>query len=180
MRCPYLCSKLTKIIRYIWISKKVPAFWKRACTVLVYKKGSPDDPTNFTPISLQSVPLTIFTSCIRDTIYDFLKRNNYIERAMQKGFTSKLSGALEHTAQMAYMINKARVKQRSLIITLLDLKNAFGEVHHMLIQRILDYHYIPDEVRQLINSFYQDFHTSVISKDFTTHFYSSEEGRSAR
>ena len=101
-------------------------------------------------------------------MYDFLKRNNYIEHVIQKGFTSKLSGTLEHTSQMAYMINKARVKQRSLVITLLDLKNAFGEVHHKLIQRILEYHYIPDEIQQLIGSLYKDFHTSVISKDFAT------------
>ena len=63
---------------------------------------------------------------------------------------------------MACMVNKAGVKQRSLIITLLDLKNAFGEVHHKLIQRILGYHYIPDEIQQLIVSLYQDVHTSVI------------------
>ena len=31
---------------------------------------------------------------------------------------------------MAYIINQARIRQRSLIITLLDLKNAFGEIHH--------------------------------------------------
>ena len=41
-----------------------------------------------------------------------------------------VSGVLEHTSMMAYLINKARLKQRSVIITLLDLKNAFGEVHH--------------------------------------------------
>ena len=34
-RCPYLRSKLTEIIRFIWISKTVPAFWKKACTILV-------------------------------------------------------------------------------------------------------------------------------------------------
>ena len=36
------------------------------------------------------------------------------------------------------------------------------------IQRILDYHFIPDEVQQLIAGLYNDFHTAVISKDFTT------------
>ena len=77
---------------------------------------------------------------------------------------------------MAYMINKARVKQRSLVITLLDLKNAFGEVHHKLIQRILEYHYIPDEIQQLIVSLYKDFHTSVISKDFATPFIPVKRG----
>ena len=31
---------------------------------------------------------------------------------------------------MAHVINKALLKQRSVVFTLLDLKNAFGEVHH--------------------------------------------------
>ena len=48
----------------------------------------------------------------------------------KKGFTPGLSGTFEQTAQMADIVNKARTKQRSLVITLLDLKNAFGEVHH--------------------------------------------------
>ena len=77
---------------------------------------------------------------------------------------------------MAYMINKARVRQRSLIITFLDLKNAFGEVHQRLIQRILDYHYIPDEVQQLVDSLYQDFYTSILSKDFATPFIQVRRG----
>ena len=45
---------------------------------------------------------------------------------IQKGFTPNLSGTLEHTVQMTNIINNARIKQRSLVITLLDLKNAFG------------------------------------------------------
>ena len=72
-------------------------------------------------------------------MYFFLTANNYIEQNIQKGFTPNLSGTLEHIAQMANIINKARNKQRSLVITLLDLKNAFGEVHHNLITSVLDY-----------------------------------------
>ena len=33
---------------------------------------------------------------------------------------------------MVYIINKARLKQRSVVLSLLDLKNAFGEVHCIL------------------------------------------------
>ena len=79
------------------------------------------------------MPLNVFTSCLRNAIFNFLAANNYIEHEIQKGFTSGLSGTFEHTAQMADIINKARTKQRSLVITLLDLENAFGEVHHNLI-----------------------------------------------
>ena len=64
---------------------------------------------------------------------------------------------------MANMINKARTNQRSLIITQLDLKNVFGEVHHNLIYEVPDYHYIPDHVKNLIRSLYTDFQTSIIN-----------------
>ena len=47
---------------------------------------------------------------------------------------------------MAYLINKARVKQRSAIITLLDLQNAFGEVHHNLIKSD------PEAIQSLVTS----------------------------
>ena len=80
----------------------------------------------------------------------------------------KLSGTYEHTAQMSHIINKARIKQRSVVITLLDLKNAFGEVHHNLIPAVLKYHHIPHHIQQLIISRYSDLYTSIVSQHFTT------------
>ena len=71
---------------------------------------------------------------------------------------------------MAHIINQARTKQRSLVITLLYLKNAFGEVHHNLIQCVLSYHHIPDHINILIKSLYTDFRTSVITSQFNTPF----------
>ena len=134
-RCPYLRSLLTKIIRVVWESGHVPMEWKKACTVLVHKKGNNDDPANFRPITLESVPLKVITSCLRDSVFSFLNQNEFIEAEIQKGFTPKVAGVLEHTSMMANIIDKARKRQRSVVITLLDLKNAFGEVHHNLIQK---------------------------------------------
>ena len=94
---------------------------------------------NFRPITLESVPLKIFTSALRNSILAFLRSNNFIEHGMQKGFIPRSSGTLEHTSLMAHIINRACSRQRSLVITLLDLKDAFGEVHHNLIGEILRY-----------------------------------------
>ena len=166
----YLRSYITEIIRVIWISGNIPHEWKSACTILIHKKGETSNPANFRPITLESVPLKIFTSCLRDSIFSFLKANDYIEYKIQKGFLPKLSGTYEHTALMSNIINKARRKQRSLVITLLDLKNAFGEVHHNLIPEVLTYHHIPAEIQQLIHSLYTDFQTSIITNNFRTPF----------
>ena len=77
---------------------------------------------------------------------------------------------------MAHIINTARVKQRSVVITLLDLKNAFGEVHHNLIREVLEYHHIPDHVKNLIHSLYTDFQTSIITEKFNTRFITVGRG----
>ena len=132
-------------------------------------KGDTKVPSNFRPITLESIPLKVFTACLRNSIYSFLTVNNLIEHKIQKGFVPGLSGTLEHTFHMVSIINKAHIKQRSLVIIHLDLKNAFGEVHHNLIQSVLDYHHIPDHVRRLYKlSLYSDFKISIINSEFST------------
>ena len=93
-----------------------------------------------------------------------------MEHEVQKGFTSKVLGTFEHTSQMSYLINHAWVKELSLVITLLDLKNAFGEVHHSLITEVLNYHHMSEEIQKLISIVYTGFHTPVITKSFATPF----------
>ena len=77
---------------------------------------------------------------------------------------------------MADISNKARTKQRSLVITLLDLKKAFGEVHHNLIQTALDYHHIPNHIKSLVKSLYTDFKTFILTNEFCTPFTSVGRG----
>ena len=71
---------------------------------------------------------------------------------------------------MASTISNARSKQRPVITTLLDLKNAIGEVHHNRISEILNYHHVPAHIQCLIRSLYTDFQTSIIIDSFRTHF----------
>ena len=58
-RCPYLRTYLTELIRYVLLSGNVPSEWKRACTILIHKKGNTNDPANFRPITLESIPLKV-------------------------------------------------------------------------------------------------------------------------
>ena len=76
--------------------------------ILVHKKGEAENPANIRPITLESIPLKVITSLIRNRTFQFLTENNHIEQNIEKGFTPKLSGAIEHTAQLAHIINKAQ------------------------------------------------------------------------
>ena len=69
---------------------------------------------------------------------------------------------------MSHLINHARQKQRSLVVTVIDLKNAFGEVHHELIRAVLRFHHIPRSIEKFILHLYDGFHISVPANGFLT------------
>ena len=78
---------------------------------------------------------------------------------------------------MPNVTNAARIKQKSLVITLLDLKNAFGEVHHNLIPEVLKYHHIPTQIQLLIGSLHSEVQTSVITDSFNNYLLHTNRPR---
>ena len=142
-------------MEFCWKNKYFPTVWNNGITVLIYKKQDlafANDPANFRPITLEPVIVKVFTSLIRNRIYSFISKNNYIESHIQKGFWQGISGTVEHTELMSYLIDQACNKQRGLVITLLDLRNAFGEVHHELIKSVLRFHNILSHIEELIDN----------------------------
>ena len=141
--CPIPRTHLHKILQYCWETYSVPKTWKHGFTVLIYKKGESSNATNFRPITLEHVCLKILSLIVRCRLYSFLVKNNYIESEIQKGFWDNIPGTIEHTEMLTYMINHARKRQRDLVITLIDLRNAFSKVHHSLLRKVLDFRHIP-------------------------------------
>ena len=131
--CPYLRSYLTAIIAEIWKKKVISPTWTKAITILIHKKGSTDNPGNFRPLILKTVTLKILTFALHNKVFQHLSSNSYIETNSQKDFVHGILSTFEHISDLAYVINNARKGQRSLIVTFLDLCNAFGEVYHNLI-----------------------------------------------
>ena len=79
-----------------------------------------------------------------------------------------MSGCYEHTEVLTYVINHVRKKQLNLVVTLIDLKNAFGEVDHKLLAEVLKYHKVPDHIITLITSLYTDYFISVATDSYLT------------
>lgn len=175
-RCPYIRTVLHRIIRHCWTNHVFPTEWRDAFTILIYKRESNKNPANFRPITLQPVFAKVFSSLIRNRMYTFLIKNNFIETNLQKGFWSEISGCIEHTELLSYIINHARIKQRQVIITLLDLKNAFGEIDHNVIMKILEYHHFPEQIKTIVKEYYTDYKISIGTDTFTTNPLTIEKG----
>lgn len=175
-RCPYLRTLIHHILVHCWNNRIFPEEWKYAFTILIYKRDCNKDPKNFRPITLQPILAKVYSSFIRNRMYTYLVKNKFIETNLQKGFWSEISGCIEHTELLTYVINHARLKQRQVIITLLDLKNAFGEIDHEIILKILDYHHFPESIKDLIKSYYTNYNISIGTETFTTNPILIEKG----
>ena len=117
---------------------------------------------------MQPLLSKVFTSLIRNRLYTFAADNGYIQTNIQKGFREKISGCVELVETLTHIINNARIKQRGCAITLLDLKNAVGEVNNNLLVETLKIHHIPDNIITLITSLYTDYTISIITDTFMT------------
>ena len=160
-KCPMARTILHKILVECWTQKKIPKCWKNSATILIFKKGDTSDPGNFRPISLQAVWYKILASLMKRRLFKFLSQNNYLDMKKQKGFWPGIDGVSEHTEILTHLIKDAKIHSRSLIITLLDLKNAFGEVHHELIKSALRYHHVPNSFIDLFDNIYNDATISI-------------------
>ena len=175
-KCPILRTILHNLIVNCWQSQYTPKAWRVGITILIYKKGDPSKVDNFRPITLQSVPYKIFSSFIRNRLQAFLDSNNYHNNNIQKGFAHGQDGVLEHTELLDFMMRDAKKSHRGYFAVLLDLRNAFGEIHHNLIRSSLKYHHVPDTFIRIFDSIYHDFGVAVSSCGQLTDMISVRRG----
>jgi len=88
---------------------------------------------------------------------------------MQKCFWPGVDGVTEHTELLNYLLRHQKKNKRDIYVILLDLKNAFGEVHLSLIRFALNHHHIPDNTINMIMSQYMCFHLNIAAKNCELH-----------
>ena len=102
--------------------------------------------------------------------------SGYIDPSIQKGGIPGVSGCLEHTALLSQLIREAKSEKKNLVITWLDIANAYGSIPHDVIQRALVEAHIPEDTRHLIESYYSDVKIRFSTKNYTTEWQRVEKG----
>jgi len=82
----------------------------------------------------------------------------------------RYTGCLEHTFALFEAFRDAKESHRQIIITWLDLANAYGSVRHNLIQFALNWFHIPKLIQNIIFDYYEKICAFVKTKNWTTGF----------
>ena len=107
---------------------------------------------------------------------NFTLENKFIDASIQKGRIPGVSGCLEHTAILSQLIREAKQQKKNLVVTWLDIANAYGSVPHMLIDIALERCHVPATIRELIRSYYSDVQIRFTTEEFTTEWQRVEKG----
>lgn len=169
-RCHSARKWLHLIMRSIGPSN-LPLSWAIALGVLVFKDGLPSIVSNFRPIMMADCSGKLFFTNVARQLETFVVVNGFIDRSKQKGFLSKVAGCIEHTFMLQEALRDSKSHYRQLVISWLDLWNAYGSVPHNLIQFALSWYHVPDEICELIFRYYEMLQASVqVNKDQTGFF----------
>ena len=168
-RCPVIMEFLHKIICKIWKSQDIPEDWARAFVVLLQKSDDVlDDPSEFRPIAITNTVGKIFFSVISSRLQFFMVNNNFIKRETQKGFLFGMPGCVEHSFALWEALKNASAARRQIVVSWIDLANAYGSVRHNLIQFALNWYHVPIFIQKLIFNYYEKLCAQVLTKSWST------------
>ena len=111
-----------------------------------------------------------------EKLTQFLLRNKFIDESIQKGGIPGVSGCLEHTAILSQLITEAKRRKLDLVVTWLDIANAYGSIPHKLIILALRRAHVPEDVITLVSSYYEDVQIRFTAGSFTTAWHKVEKG----
>jgi len=143
--------------------QRSPTLWNRARTILIYKKGDPNELDNWRPLSIASCLYRVWTAALASIIQMINTQRPLFHRS-QKGFIKGVDGCLEHSQTTIELFNDANRNRKNLYTLTIDLKDAFGSIPHGYIAEMMKEIDIPKQIRGVIEDTYNKG-TTVINLD---------------
>ena len=168
---PALLLALTDLFNACWLQSTVPQLWKWAAIKLIGKSSATTDatkPNNFRPIALTPCIGKIFTTLLRNRWLTYMMTNKYINPSLQKAFMPTVPGCTEHHLKLSAILDEARKRHKVLCVCWLDIANAYGSVHHNLIQFSLQHYHAPPGICAIVKALYSGLQAKVITSEWET------------
>ena len=117
---------LWRIYSAMWDKCYIPAEWKRALVVPIFKKGDPCEPGNYRPISLLCVLGKVLSRAVNDMLYDIMEEEGLLPDE-QGGFRRE-RGCPEMFLGLHSLVENRRLRGKSTHLCFVDVVKAYDTI----------------------------------------------------
>ena len=175
-KCPGVARQLYGYLKGMWRKNSVSKAWRRAEGTFIPKEEGATEVEKFRTISLLNVEGKLYFGMKADRLTKYAVANGYIDTSVQKGGVPGVSGCMEHTGILTQLIREAKEGRKDLVVTWLDVANAYGTIPHRVIMTALQKSHVPEEMRSLVEAYYSDVQVRFTTSEYTTEWLKLERG----
>ncbi|XP_066918847.1 uncharacterized protein [Clytia hemisphaerica] len=160
----------------MWRKKDVA---KRLCIaegIYLPKQENAQGIRQFRLVSLLNIDGKIIFGIVANRIIDFVKKNGFVNESVQKAGIPGIPGCIEHAYGIWDDLQEAKRMKENVAVVWLDLANAYGTVLHDMIQKGMDFFWIPEPIQQFVLKYYSLFKMRFTTTEFTTTWQRLEIG----
>ena len=168
---PYIYIYMAHInIQEAYKKKFIAENWGLTDGIHIPKEKDSRKIEQFQPISLLNVEGKIFFGVIAKRMTRFMINNGYVNTSIQKAGVPGFPDGIEHITMLWDRIKTAKNNKTELNIIWLDLENAHGSVRHQLLEKAMEFFWIPKDIKNLISKYFECTYVRFSNNKYSTNW----------
>ena len=163
---------LNSICQQIWKIQQWPQGRKRSVLIPIPKKGNCKKRSNYDTIALISQASKVMLKILQTRLHCYMNRElSDVQAGFRKG-----RGTRDQTANIHWIIEKAREFQKNIYFCFIDYAKAFDCVDHNKLWKILREMGVPDHLTCLLRNLYAGQEATIRTRHGTTDWFKIGKG----